>query len=99
MDSPFSDISKDGYWQLYTEGREPYLIDNSLKVTCNSTIKREPMYHSLEFQIVYMLKEFADLLLPIMVMREYSVDTSKKIAIQQNKTFSSIKKENQSIKN
>ncbi|ANX13347.1 hypothetical protein ABE41_015165 [Fictibacillus arsenicus] len=91
--SPFSDISKDGYWQLFTEGREPYLIDSSLKVTCNSIIKREPMYHSLDFQIVDMLQEFAELLLPIIVMREYAVDTSKKIAIQQNKTFSSIKKE------
>jgi hypothetical protein len=93
MDSPFSDISKDGYWQLFTEGREPHLIDTSLKVTCNSAIKRELGYHSLNLQIVYMLEEFADLLLPIMVMREYAVDTSKKIAIQQNKTFSSIKRE------
>jgi hypothetical protein len=93
MDSPFSDISKDGYWQLFIEGREPHLIDSSLKVTCNSKIKRELGYHSIDFQIVYMLREFADLLLPIMVMREYAVDTSKKIAIQQNKTFSSIKRE------
>lgn len=93
MGSSFSNISKDGYWQLFTEGREPHLIDSSLKVTCNSTIKREPMYHSLDFQIVHMLKEFADLLLPIMVMREYAVDISEKIAIQQNKTFSSIKRE------
>ncbi|MEC3655853.1 hypothetical protein P9148_12200 [Bacillus siamensis] len=93
MDSPFSDISKDGYWQLFNEGRKPHLIDSSLKVTCNSTIKREPMYHSFEFQIVYMLEEFVKLLLPTMVMREYAVDTSKKIAIQQNNTFSSIQKE------
>ncbi|MCL7747343.1 MULTISPECIES: hypothetical protein [Bacillaceae] len=92
MDSTFSDISKDGYWQLFSEGRRPHLIDSSLKVICNSTIRREPMYHSLDFQIVYMLEEFANLLLPIMVMREYAVDTSEKVAIQQNKTFSSIKK-------
>ncbi|RAS89615.1 hypothetical protein A3863_10370 [Priestia endophytica] len=93
MHSPLSDISKDGYWQLFTEGREPELIDNSFKVTCNSTIKRESTYHSLDFQIVYMLREFSNLLLPIMVMREYAIDTSKKIAVRQNKTFSSIKKE------
>jgi hypothetical protein len=93
MDTTVSDISKDGYWQLFSEGREPYFIDNSLKVTCNSTIKREPGYYSLDFQIVNMLNDFADILLPIMVMREYAMDTSEKIAIQQNITFSSIKKE------
>lgn len=93
MDTLFSDISKDGYWQLFTEGREPSLIDSSLKVTCNSAIKRELGFHSLNVQIVYMLEEFAELLLPIMVMREYAIDTSKKIAIQQNNTFSSIKRE------
>lgn len=94
MDSPFSDISKDGYWQLFTEGRRPYFIDSSLKITCNSLIKREPMYHSLESQIIYSIEEFSNLFLPIMVMREYAVDTSQKIAIQQNRTFSSIQKEN-----
>ncbi|MFB6465428.1 hypothetical protein ACE38V_01290 [Cytobacillus sp. Hz8] len=93
MDRPFSDISKDGYWQLFTEGSRPYFIDSSLKVTCNSLIKREPMYHSFDFQIVYLLEEFANLFLPIMVMREYTVDSSQKIAIQQNRTFSSIQKE------
>ncbi|MFP7416102.1 hypothetical protein [Priestia filamentosa] len=93
MDNPFSDISKDGYWQLFTEGREPYLIDNSFKITCNAKIKDEQMFESLDSQIVYMLEEFTNLLLPIMVMREYAVDTSKKIAVRQNETFSSIKKE------
>jgi len=92
MDNAFSDISKDGYWQLFSEGREPHLIDNSIKVTCNSLIKRQPMYHSLDFQITTMMEEFADILLPNMVMREYAMDTSEKIAIQQNVTFSSIKK-------
>ncbi|WP_206781824.1 hypothetical protein [Priestia endophytica] len=93
MDNPFSDISKDGYWQLFTEGREPELIDNSFKVTCNSTINRERGYDSLDSQIVYSTKEFSNLLLPIMVMREYAIDTSQKIAVRQNKTFSSIKRE------
>ncbi|WP_377279150.1 hypothetical protein [Planococcus dechangensis] len=93
MDNFLSDISKDGYWKLFTEGRKPYLIDSSIKVTCNSAIKHEPMFHSLNFQIVYMTGEFANLLLPIMVMREYAVNTSEKVAIQQKKTFSSIQKE------
>ncbi|PFC51164.1 hypothetical protein CN282_12305 [Bacillus thuringiensis] len=92
MEKIFSDISKDGYWQMFRGGREPYLIDNSIKVTCNSIIKRKSMYHSLDFQITHMMEEFATILLPIMVMREYAVDTSEKIAIQQTKTFSSIKK-------
>lgn len=93
MDSPFTDISKDGYWQFFPEGRRPNLIGSSFKVTCNSAIKRDSMYHSLDFQIVYMLREFSNLLLPIMVMREYAVDTSEKVAVRQNKTFSSIKRE------
>jgi hypothetical protein len=93
MDTFLSDISKDGYWQLFSEGRKPHLIDNSIKITCNSTIRREPMYYSLNFQITHMLEEFAYILLPIMVMREYAMDASEKIAIQQNITFSSIKKQ------
>ncbi|MDA2328241.1 hypothetical protein PDN49_27160 [Bacillus cereus] len=92
MDTFFCDISKDGYWQMFREGRKPHLIDNSIKVTCNSIIKRESMYHSLDFQITHMIEEFASILLPIMVMREYAVDISEKIAIQQTITFSSIKK-------
>ncbi|MFD1863478.1 hypothetical protein [Planococcus chinensis] len=92
MDSHLSDISKDGYWKLFTEGRKPYFIDSSIKVTCNSAIKQEPMFHSLNFQIVYMTERFANLLLPIMVMREYAVNTSEKVAMQQNKTFLSIQK-------
>lgn len=94
MSNSFNDISKDGYWQLFTEGRKPYLIDNSLKITCNSAIPRKPMYGSLDTQIVHRLSEFSNLLLPIMVMREYTADISQKIAIQQNETFSSIQKAN-----
>ncbi|WP_205621716.1 hypothetical protein [Bacillus haynesii] len=83
------DISKDGFWQLFSEGRDPYFIDCSLKVTCNTEIDRESMFHSLEF---YLLQEFAQSMLPILVMREYALNVSKKIAIQQNETFLSIKK-------
>ncbi|PGX73135.1 hypothetical protein [Priestia megaterium] len=92
MDGFLSDISKDGYWQLFTEGRKPDLIDNSFKITCNSQITREPGYHSLGFQIVYMLREFANELLPIMVMREYATDIGEKVAVMQNNTFSSIRR-------
>lgn len=94
MDSDFSDISKDGYWSLFPEERGSHFINNSLKVTCNSELEKHDMFHSLEFQIVYLLEEFANNLLPVMVMREYANYTSKKVAIQQNKTFSSIKKQN-----
>ncbi|MGA3854629.1 hypothetical protein ACPCW1_17260 [Bacillus pumilus] len=93
MDSLFKDISKDGYWQLFYDGSEPYNIDSSLKITCNSLIKRKQTYYSLEFQIVHMLEEFANLILPTMVMKEYTEATSRKLAIQQSNTFSSIQKE------
>lgn len=89
MDTFINDISKNGYWQLF-DGRESYLIDNSLKVTCNSRIKQKSMFSSMESQITYTVNEFAELLLPIMVMREYAVALSEKIAIQQSITFSSI---------
>lgn len=93
MDNPLSDISKDGFWQLFTEGSRPHFIDNSLKITCNTNIEQEPGFHSFELQIISMLEELTRLLLPVMVMREYSKDTSGKIAVQQNLTFSSLKKE------
>lgn len=92
MDTHMSDISKDGYWQLFN-GREFYLIDSSLKVTCNSKIKSKAMFNSMKSQITYTVNEFAELLLPIMVMREYAIDLSERIAMQENKTFSSIKRE------
>ncbi|WP_252504051.1 hypothetical protein [Sporosarcina sp. Marseille-Q4943] len=98
MDSYFSDISKDGYWNLFMDDRSTHFIDNSLKVTCNSKIKKEPMFHSLDFQIVYLLQEFAESLLPIMVMREYANYTSKKVAIHQNKILSSLTKQNPKYK-
>lgn len=88
----YHDISKDGYWQLFSNERN-HLKDSSLKITCNSEIKREPMFHTLDFQIVYLVEEFAKDLLPVLVMREYALDLSKKIALQQKDTFSSIKKE------
>jgi len=51
------------------------------------------MFDSMKSQITYIVNEFAKLLLPIMVMRKYAIDLSEKIAIQQNQTFSSIKRE------
>ncbi|MGG0332482.1 hypothetical protein ABEY49_26925 [Priestia megaterium] len=92
MNNFFSDISKDGYWQLFTEGRKPDLIDNSFKITCNSKITRELGFSSLGVQIVYMLEEFANSLLPIMVMREFATDIGEKVAVMQNNTFSSIRR-------
>ncbi|MEC3756028.1 hypothetical protein P9160_01115 [Bacillus halotolerans] len=88
----FYDISKNGYWQFFSEGTSPHFIDCSMKVTCNTEIERETMYHSLEFQIVCLMQEFAKEILIILVMRQYAANTSKKVAIQQNKTFLSLKK-------
>lgn len=92
MDNYMSDISKDGYWQLFMY-RDSYLIDSSLKVTCNSKIKFKSMFDSKKSQITYMVNDFAEILLPIMVMREYALNLSEKIAIQQKQIFSSIKRE------
>ena len=88
----FHEISKDGYWELFTKDRD-YLIDSSIKISCNLMINRKPMFHSLNFQIVYFIQDYAEVLFPILVMREYVLDLSKKIAIRQKNTFSSIKKE------
>lgn len=90
-DFHFHEISSDGYWQLF-HNRRDRLIDNSLKITCNSKIKREPGYHSLDFQITYFLEEFAENLLPILVMQKYVNNLSEIISVQQKDTFSSIKK-------
>ena len=45
------------------------------------------MFDSLDSQIVYSLEEFAESLLPIMVMREYANDTSKKLLSNKIKLF------------
>ncbi|KAF6538690.1 MULTISPECIES: hypothetical protein [Bacillus] len=90
----FYDVSKDGYLQLFSEETSPHFLDCSLKVTCNTEIQKQSMYHYNDFQIVYSLLEFTKRLLPILAIREYAFDVSKKVAIQQNKTFLSIKKEN-----
>lgn len=92
MDNSYQDISEDGVWSLYPYERGSHFIDCSLKVTCNTEIEREPMYSSLEHQIVYKLRDFSDAYLPMLVMREYAKDTSKKVAVIQSETFKSIKK-------
>jgi len=86
------EISKDGYWQLFSN-KGNHLIDSSLKITCNSKVKKRPGYESLDIQIVYSVGQFSKGLLPILVIREYVVDLSKNIAARQKNTFSSIKKE------
>ncbi|WP_181349361.1 hypothetical protein [Thalassobacillus sp. CUG 92003] len=98
LDDFLYDISKDGCWNLFSGNRVDRSIDSTLKVTCNSFISRMHMYYSLDFQIVHMLEEFTKKMLPIMVMREYALETGKKVSIQQSNTFSSIKKENPKYK-
>src|SRR5699024_350020 len=92
-DNLFHEISKDGYWELFSQNRN-HLIDSSIKISCNSQVDRRPMFHSLDFQIVYYVQEYAKLLFPILVMREYVSDISKRIAFHQQNTFSSIKEKN-----
>jgi len=87
----FHEISKDGHWQLFANEKD-YLIDSSIKLTCNEEIPKDNMFPSLDFQIVYSVKELARNLLPILVMRNYTIALGKKIAGQQRNTFKSIKK-------
>ncbi|MED4254968.1 hypothetical protein P4689_20470 [Priestia megaterium] len=89
----FHEISKNGHWQLFANEKE-YLIDNSIKLACNEEIPQNDIFSSLNFQIVYFVKELAMSLLPILVMRYYTIALGKKIADQQKNTFKSIKKEN-----
>ncbi|MDZ5712793.1 hypothetical protein [Jeotgalibacillus haloalkalitolerans] len=86
------EISKDGYWQLFVNDRDT--IDSSIKFACNNEVPKDDMFHSLDFQLEYRIKELALHLFPIMVMRDFTLSLSKKIAKQQEKTFKSIKKEN-----
>lgn len=91
-DFHFHEISKDGIWQLFSSERNHHL-DSSVKITCNSEIPREAMFHSLDFQMVYYVQELSMNLLPILVMRNYVIDLSKQISIRQKDSFNSIKKE------
>jgi hypothetical protein len=91
-DFQFHEISKDGFWKLFPKTNNQHL-DRSVKITCNSEISKEKMFHSLDFQMVYYVQEFAMNLLPILIMRNYVIDLSKQIAIRQKDTFISIKKE------
>lgn len=90
-DFHFHEISRDGYWQLFANEKD-YLIDSSIKMTCNEKISKKDMFSTLDFQIVYFVNELATNLLPIMVMRNYTKALGKKIANQQKNTFKSIKK-------
>lgn len=90
--SPYHEISKNGFWQLFSNERSQRL-DSSVKITCNSEIQREEMFHSLDFQIVSYVQEFSRNLLPILVMRNFVRDLSKRVSIRQKNTFTSIKKE------
>lgn len=85
----FHEISKDGYWQLFANESE-YLIDSSIKLACNEEISKIDNFNSLEFQVVYFVGELAINLFPILVMRNYTIALSKKIAEQQKNTFKSI---------
>lgn len=90
-ESYYHDKSKDGYWDIYG-GDTTDKIDSSVKITCNSHLPGEPYYSTHDFQIEDSVREFADNLLPILVMRNYTMNLSENIAIQQKEIFSSIKK-------
>lgn len=96
-DYSFHEISKDGYWQLF-DNEKDYSIGNSIKLTCNDEIQKASMFHSLDSQMVYFVKEIAMNLFPVLVMRTYTLGLSKKIAEQQENTFKSIKKESPNYK-
>ncbi|WP_213085690.1 hypothetical protein [Heyndrickxia vini] len=95
--SNIREISKDGFWQLVAN-RGDSNLDSSIKILCNSEIPRKSGYQSLDFQIIYHVRELSMNLLPILVMRDYALALSKQIGISQKKTFSSIKKENPKYK-
>jgi hypothetical protein len=92
-----NEISKDGYWELHTKEGD-YLIDSSIKLTCNAEIPKEDMFYSIEVQIVYFVEELAKYVLPILVMRNYTIALSENIAKRQKKTYKSIKKEKPNYK-
>jgi hypothetical protein len=87
------EISKDGFWQIFANDRESQ-IDSSIKVTCNEEIPKHAMFHSHDSLIFLFMQDFTMNLFPVMVMRNFTLGLSKKIAKQQGKTFKSIKKEN-----
>ncbi|MGP4107761.1 hypothetical protein [Virgibacillus sp. L01] len=91
------EISKDGYWQLFAAEKEDYTY-SSVKLTCNKEVRKEEMFHTLDIQIIYFVKELAMYLLPILVMKNYTIGLSGKIAKQQKGTFRSIKKERPNYK-
>lgn len=95
--SQVHEISKDGYWQLFANDRDSQ-IDSSIKLTCNEEISNpnHAMFQSHDSYIYYFMQEFTMNLFPIMVIRNFTLGLSKKIAIQQELTFKSIKKEHPS---
>ncbi|OIJ22014.1 hypothetical protein BKP45_04880 [Anaerobacillus alkalidiazotrophicus] len=91
-DFPFYEISRDGYWQLFANEKDNR-IGSSVKLTCNDEVRKEDLFHTLDFQLVYFVRELAMYLLPILVMRSYIIELSRQIAVQQKNTFKSLKKE------
>ena len=88
-DSYEHEMSVDGYWEIY--GLNTRTIDSSIKVTCNSRLPQELGYGELNFQIYYMMKDFSNILLPVLIMRNYTISLSKNIAKQQKETFAWIR--------
>lgn len=91
-DNYLHEISQDGYWQLFVNDRDTQ-IDSSIRLACNDEVPKHDMFHSLDYQLEYLVKDLAMNLLPVMVIRNFTLGLSKKIAKQQEKTFKSIKKE------
>lgn len=92
-DNHLHEISKDGYWQLFANDRDEQL-DSSIKLTCNEEIPKHALFQSNDSNIFMFMQEFTMNLLPIMVIRNFTLELSKKIGKHQQKTFKSIKKEN-----
>ncbi|WP_202081590.1 hypothetical protein [Caldalkalibacillus salinus] len=90
-DSHYHEISKEGHWQLFANEND-YLLDSSVKLTCNEIVPKKELYNSIDSQMVFFVEELALNLLPMLVMRNYTLGLSKKIAEQQTSTFKSIKK-------
>lgn len=86
----YREISKSGFWELYTDEDN---LDNSIKLTCNSLIKKHDGFYNLDHHIAVYAEEFSSSVTPIAIMRAYVKDLSKKLATYQNKTFKSLGKE------
>lgn len=85
----FHEVSKDGFQELFYS-YYGNTVDSPLKLITNKAMPYHPMFTNLGNQVSRYNNHFARTLLPLLVMRTYSIELSKSHGSRQKKTFDNL---------